>query len=110
MRTQLPWFTAGNVTASAAITVRQLLQHTSGLSDRRYNRALGADISLEEWVRDLCRARPTAAVGTSTRTMQSWRCSSKLSARRHQRRLELPSRTPPRCSPCLPQGRPHHPL
>lgn len=48
MRTQLPWFTAGNVTASAAITVRQLLQHTSGLSDRRYNRALGADTSLEE--------------------------------------------------------------
>ena len=42
VRDYLPWFTVDHTTASAQITVRHLLQHTSGLSDRGYNRVLPA--------------------------------------------------------------------
>lgn len=64
VRDYLPWFTVDHTTASAQITVRHLLQHTSGLSDRGYNHVLPEDTSLEEAVRDLEHARPTAEVGS----------------------------------------------
>jgi CubicO group peptidase (beta-lactamase class C family) len=64
VRDYLPWFTVDHTTASTQITVRHLLQHTSGLSDPGYNRVLPEDTSLEEAVRDLQHARPTAEVGS----------------------------------------------
>lgn len=65
VRTYLPWFRVAGDDASAAITVRHLLQHTSGLSDLGYNRVLDPRTSLEDGVRDLRHARLTAPVGAS---------------------------------------------
>lgn len=64
VRNHLPWFRVADEAASRAITVRHLLTHTSGLSERGYNRVLDPATTLEEGVRDLARARPTAPVGT----------------------------------------------
>ncbi len=58
----VPWFEVADPEASRAITVRQLLQHTSGLSEAGY-RLPPADTSLEDGVRDLRNAQPTAPVG-----------------------------------------------
>ena len=63
VRTYLPGFAVADPAASAAITPRHLLQHTSGLSELGYNRVLDRETTLEEAVADLERARPTAAVG-----------------------------------------------
>ena len=61
----LPWFEVADSAASAQITVRQLLNQTSGLSRASYTDAPRLpDASLEESVRSLKSARPTAAVGT----------------------------------------------
>jgi CubicO group peptidase (beta-lactamase class C family) len=50
--------------ASSEITVRHLLHQTSGLSETGYRRgSVPSDATLEETVRDLERARPTAPVG-----------------------------------------------
>lgn len=49
--------------ASGAITVRHLLQHTSGLSQPGYTRVLSAGTTLEHGVRDLRHASLTAPVG-----------------------------------------------
>ena len=60
----LPWFRVADTVASASITVRHLLNHTSGLSELGYNRVLSPDATLEQGVRDLQSARSTAPVGT----------------------------------------------
>jgi CubicO group peptidase (beta-lactamase class C family) len=63
VRTYLPWFAVANEASSTAITVRHLLHHTSGLSEVGYNRVPDHDASLEESVRALHAARPTAPPG-----------------------------------------------
>lgn len=60
----LPWFRVADEQASREITLRHLLQHTSGLSEAGYMPDLPADATLEMLVRDLSRARLTAPVGT----------------------------------------------
>lgn len=61
----LPWFRIADPVASKSITVRHLLNHTSGLSELGYNRVLDPDATLEQGVRDLRLARLTAPVGTT---------------------------------------------
>lgn len=61
----LPWFRVADPVASTSITVRHLLNHTSGLSELGYNRVLSPDATLEQGVRDLQSARLTAPVGTA---------------------------------------------
>jgi CubicO group peptidase (beta-lactamase class C family) len=65
VQTYIPWFQVADAEASAKITVRHLLQHTSGLSDSGYSLILSDDASLEEAVRSLSQARLTAPVGTT---------------------------------------------
>jgi CubicO group peptidase (beta-lactamase class C family) len=64
VQTYIPWFRVADEGASAEITVRHLLQHTSGLSDSGYSVILPNQASLEESVRSLAQARLTAPVGT----------------------------------------------
>ncbi len=64
VQTYIPWFRVANEQASAQITIRHLLQHTSGLSDSGYSVVVPDDASLEESVRLLKHARLTAPVGT----------------------------------------------
>jgi CubicO group peptidase (beta-lactamase class C family) len=64
VQTYIPWFRVTDEGASAQITVRHLLQHTSGLSDSGYSVILSNEASLEESVRSLEQARLTAPVGT----------------------------------------------
>jgi CubicO group peptidase (beta-lactamase class C family) len=61
----IPWFQVADAGVSEKITVRHLLQHTSGLSDAGYSLILSDDASLEEAVRSLSQARLTAPVGTT---------------------------------------------
>jgi CubicO group peptidase (beta-lactamase class C family) len=56
VQTYLPWFRVADEAASAAITVRHLLTHTSGLSEFGYLESLPDDASIEAGVRDLQRA------------------------------------------------------
>lgn len=63
--TYLPWFRVADPAASASMTVRHLLNHTSGLSELGYNRVLHPDATLEQGVRDLQSARLTAPVATT---------------------------------------------
>ncbi|SFN62559.1 serine hydrolase domain-containing protein [Mycetocola miduiensis] len=60
----LPEFEVADHQTSTEITVRQLLTHTSGLADAGYGRLLNPETSLEEGVRDLQHAAPTAEPGT----------------------------------------------
>ncbi len=64
VQTYIPWFRVADEDASRSITVRHLLQHSSGLSDSGYTSRLSPDATLEAAVRDLSRARLTAPVGT----------------------------------------------
>lgn len=59
----LPWFRIADEEASGQITIRQLLQHTSGLSEAGYVEVFPPDTSLEVLARDLSRARLTARPG-----------------------------------------------
>jgi CubicO group peptidase (beta-lactamase class C family) len=59
----LPWFEVADPGASAKITVRHLLNQTSGLSRASYAGALQANASMEDLVHDLSSARPTEPVG-----------------------------------------------
>jgi CubicO group peptidase (beta-lactamase class C family)/membrane protease YdiL (CAAX protease family) len=61
----LPWFRVTDERASHTITVRHLLNHTSGLSDVTYNRVLDGHTSLADGVRDLRHARLAAPVGST---------------------------------------------
>jgi CubicO group peptidase (beta-lactamase class C family) len=60
----IPWFRVADEENSAKITIRNLLQHTSGLSESGYSVIPPNDASLEEAVRSLGQARLTAPVGT----------------------------------------------
>lgn len=64
VQTYIPWFRVADEQASAEITIRHLLQHTSGLSGAGYSVILPDDASLEEAARSLAHARLTAPVGT----------------------------------------------
>jgi CubicO group peptidase (beta-lactamase class C family) len=64
LQTYIPWFRVADEEASARITIRHLLQHTSGLSESGYSVILPMEASLEEAVRSLGQARLTAPVGT----------------------------------------------
>lgn len=64
VQTYIPWFRVADEGDSAKITIRHLLQHTSGLSGAGYSVILPHDASLEEAARSLTQARLTAPVGT----------------------------------------------
>ena len=64
VQTYLPWFRVGDLQASQKITIRHLLQHTSGLSESGYTENFPQNTPLEVMVRDLSRARLTAPVGS----------------------------------------------
>lgn len=64
VQTYLPWFRVGDQQASQKITIRHLLQHTSGLSESGYTENFPQDTPLEVMVRDLSHARLTTQVGT----------------------------------------------
>lgn len=64
VQTYIPWFRVADEQASAQITIRHLLQHTSGLSGASYSVILPHDASLEEAARSLAQSHLTAPVGT----------------------------------------------
>ncbi|MGZ5406316.1 MAG: serine hydrolase domain-containing protein [Aeromicrobium sp.] len=63
VRAYLPWFEVADAGVSQAITIRHLLNQTSGLNELGYNRVLAPDTSLEDGVRDLRHAEAAAAPG-----------------------------------------------
>jgi CubicO group peptidase (beta-lactamase class C family) len=64
VQSYLPWFQVADEQASAAITVRQLLNQTGGLSSMGHKRgALSSETTLEDTVRGLKEAALTAPVG-----------------------------------------------
>jgi CubicO group peptidase (beta-lactamase class C family) len=60
----IPWFRVADEAASKTITIRQLLNHSSGLSDAGFPVVLSNDTALEEAVRALEKAALTAPIGT----------------------------------------------
>jgi CubicO group peptidase (beta-lactamase class C family) len=64
VRQYLPWFRVADPDASARITVRHLLNHTSGLGEGGDPNAGAYTSSLEEQVRLLKDVRPNAPAGT----------------------------------------------
>ena len=60
----LPWFEVADLQAAAQITVRHLLNHTSGLSESGDPNAAASTGSLEEQARLLKNVRPNAPAGT----------------------------------------------
>jgi CubicO group peptidase (beta-lactamase class C family) len=65
VQTYLPWFELADKEASARITVRNLLNHTSGISTKDGNRFLASQQGLEETVRGLNIIHLTQPVGTT---------------------------------------------
>lgn len=66
VQTYIPWFTKADGQSSASITVRHLLNQTSGLSNASFRRpTITEDTTLEESVRHLSQARLTAEPGTT---------------------------------------------
>jgi CubicO group peptidase (beta-lactamase class C family) len=65
VQTYIPWFEVADAGASRAITVRHLLNQTSGLSEQTYFGDYGPDAGLEEVVRDLRHAEPVAPPGAA---------------------------------------------
>lgn len=63
VQTYLPWFRVADPQASQQITIRHLLQHTSGLSEAGYVADFPSATDLETMVRDLSRAQISAPVG-----------------------------------------------
>jgi CubicO group peptidase (beta-lactamase class C family) len=61
----LPWFDLADKEASAKITVRNLLNHTSGISEKDGNRFWSSEQSLEEFVRGLHTVQLTWPVGST---------------------------------------------
>jgi CubicO group peptidase (beta-lactamase class C family) len=59
----IPWFKVADSQASTQITVHSLLNHTSGLSEVGYIPNLPDSSTIEQAVRDLQSARPSAKVG-----------------------------------------------
>jgi CubicO group peptidase (beta-lactamase class C family) len=64
VQSYIPWFQVADEVASQTITIRDLLNHSSGLSDAGFPVVLSNDTSLEEAVRALENAAITAPVGT----------------------------------------------
>ncbi len=65
VQSYIPWFQVADEQASKTITMRHLLNQTSGLSDAGFRRpTLSPDATLEESVRDLKTAQLTAPVGS----------------------------------------------
>lgn len=60
----LPWFRVADSEASSRITIRHLLNHTSGLSEVGDPNVSAYTSSLEEQARLLAHVRPTAPVGS----------------------------------------------
>lgn len=67
VRRYIPWFAVGDEAASDAITTRHLILHASGLSDAGFPLVLPDEAPLENAVRSLRAARPTAPVGARHR-------------------------------------------
>jgi CubicO group peptidase (beta-lactamase class C family) len=65
VQTYLPWFELADREASAEITVRNLLTHTSGISTKDGNRELFSQQGLEEFVRGLDWVSLTQPVGAT---------------------------------------------
>jgi CubicO group peptidase (beta-lactamase class C family) len=65
VRRYLPWFRVADDAASEAITARQLLNHTSGLSEGGDPRPNDRHASLVESARALAAVRPTAPPGAT---------------------------------------------
>jgi CubicO group peptidase (beta-lactamase class C family) len=65
VQTYLPWFALADKDASARITVRHLLNNTSGISTKDGNRFWPSQQGLEETVRGLDKIQLTQPVGTS---------------------------------------------
>jgi len=63
VQTYLPWFELADKEASAKITVRNLLNQTTGISSKDGNRDLVSPLSLEESVRRYNSIQPTQPVG-----------------------------------------------
>ena len=64
IQSYLPWFQVSDAEVSAQITVRHLLNQTSGLSERGDPNASAYTSSLEEQARLLAGVHPTAPVGS----------------------------------------------
>lgn len=65
VQTYIPWFRVADEAGSAQITIRHLLNHSSGLSDAGFPVVLSNDTSLEESVKALERANLTAPIGST---------------------------------------------
>ncbi|MBW6467099.1 MAG: beta-lactamase family protein [Brevefilum sp.] len=65
VQSYIPWFTVADDVASKTITIRQLLNHSSGLSDAGFPMVLSNETSLEEAVKALEKAAITAPVGST---------------------------------------------
>lgn len=66
VQTYIPWFRVADPQASKAITVRQLLNHTSGFkTDAEYEIATlwGDDTTIEQFVRKMDKLKPTGKIG-----------------------------------------------
>lgn len=63
VQTYLPWFEVADRGSSGAITVRHLLNHTSGLSDFGYSQIPDRDATLEQSIRELRTAQPNVRPG-----------------------------------------------
>ncbi len=61
----LPWFELADKEASAKITVRNLLNHTSGISEKDGNRFWASKQSLEEFIRGFNTVQLTQPVGST---------------------------------------------
>jgi CubicO group peptidase (beta-lactamase class C family) len=65
IQTYIPWFTTLDQASSSQITVRHLLNQTSGLSNSSFKRPpITEETTLEETIRHLSQARLTAEPGT----------------------------------------------
>ena len=65
VQTYLPWFELADKEASAKITVRNLLNQTTGISEKDGNRVWSTQQALEEYVRRLGTIQLTQPVGTT---------------------------------------------
>jgi len=65
VQTYLPWFELADKAASAKITVRNLLNQTSGISEKDGNRFWASPLASEEYVRSLHTLQLTWPVGST---------------------------------------------
>lgn len=65
VQTYLPWFTLADKEASAKITVRHLLNQTTGIAEQDGNRVWSSQLGLEEQVRQLDTIKLSHPVGST---------------------------------------------